>query len=302
MMTKINLKNTKVLCVGEMLWDMLPSGAKAGGAPMNVALHLKKFGFDSKFAGKVGNDQLGKQLKDFLVDNGMDISLIQTDTDLPTSTVEVILGANNEVRFDIIDNVAWDKIELTKELRNTAEETDVLIYGTLASRHSMTRDTILSLLENNCLKLIDVNFRSPYVEKEVVEQLLNKADIVKLNNEELRVVGSWYNKNYSTNELIKWFAEKYQNNMLCLTRGANGALIYHQNELIEHQGYKVNVVDTVGSGDAFLAGFLAIYLDSNQIVSALNYACATGALVATKTGATPHYEISEIEAIVSKNK
>ncbi len=292
-------KQKKILCTGEILWDMLPSGSKAGGAPMNVALHLKKFGFDSKFAGRVGNDRLGQSLKDFLVEKGMNTDLIQTDLHFPTSTVEVVLGPDNEVRFEIIDNVAWDRMELTDELRKIADESDVLIYGSLASRHSITRDTILSLLDNKCLKLMDVNFRPPFIDKEVIEQLLVKADIVKLNDDELKVVCGWHAIEGSDDSIIRWFAEKYGNRIICITRGARGALIYDHSELIEHHGYKVNVVDTVGSGDAFLAGFLAKYLDRRPLMEALDYACATGALVATKAGGTPHYELSEISDIIT---
>ena len=292
-------KQKKILCAGEILWDMLPTGSKAGGAPMNVALHLKKFGFDSKFAGRVGNDRLGQSLKDFLINKGMNTDLIQTDPSFPTSTVEVVLGPNHEVKFDIVDNVAWDRMELTTALRKSAEESDVLIYGSLASRHSITRDTILTMLDNECLKLMDVNFRPPFVDKEVIEQLLVKADIVKLNDDELKVVGGWHAVDGSVDRITTWFAKKYGNRIVCITRGANGALIYDQSELIEHAGYKVNVVDTVGSGDAFLAGFLAKYLDNRPLSEALDYACATGALVATKAGGTPHYELSEISDIIT---
>lgn len=300
-MTDKSKNSNKILCVGEILWDMLPTGAKAGGAPMNVALHLEKFGLEVKFAGRVGNDQLGRDLIDFLKQLRLDISLLQVDPELPTSTVTVHLGDDNSVRFEIIDQVAWDRIEMTKELQLAAENADVIIYGTLASRHAFTRETILSMFDNHCLKLIDVNLRAPFNTREVVEKLLLKADIAKLNDDELKGIGGWHNKSFGEKELTQWFAEKFHCKMVCVTRGANGALVYDQGKILEHRGYKVHVVDTVGSGDAFLAGFLARYLLGDPINKCLDYACATGALVAAKAGGTPDYQMNEIIKIIGSN-
>src|SRR5450759_438357 len=270
---ELSIRNPKILCVGEILWDMLPDGAKAGGAPMNVALHLKKFGFDVKFAGRIGFDQLGHDLKDFLNNQGLDISLLQVDSDLPTSTVKVYLADDHQVRFEIVDNVAWDRIELTDNLAEAAREASVIIYGTLASRHTFTRDNILSLLNNNC---------------------------IKLNDDELKVIAGWHRKLNDENNLTKWFAERFNCEIVCVTRGAHGALVYNKGRIYAHPGYNVNVVDTVGSGDAFLAGFLSVYLSGGKPENALDFACATGALVATKAGGTPEYHPDEIAKILGK--
>jgi fructokinase len=292
------MKN-RILCIGEILWDLLPAGAKAGGAPMNVALHLLKLGFEVRFAGKVGNDALGDSLRRFLQSNGLDISLLQVDDKLPTSTVVVHLGPDNQVDFEIVDNVAWDQIEFTDDLLDTSRKSDVIIYGTLAARHEFSRNTILSALKNTSgIKLIDVNLRAPYNKKEIVEPLLEIADIAKLNDDELRHIGKWYDKTGEEKELTKWLSDKYKCDLICITRGARGALIYNKGEFHEHPGFKVKVEDTVGSGDAFLAGFLANYLAGKDLYSSLEFACATGALVATRAGATPEYRIDEINEII----
>jgi len=293
----------KILCVGEILWDLLPEGAKEGGAPMNVALHLKKFGMEARFAGKIGDDLLGIDLKNYLEQQGLDTGLIQVDDKLPTSTVEVHLGSDgNDVRFEIVDNVAWDRIVLTQELKNAASKADAIIYGTLAARHTFTRSTILSILKrNSCLKLIDVNLRAPYYNKKVVEKLLESASIAKLNNDEIKIIAGWYGKDYSEKDLTQWFSDKYHCEIICVTRGAAGALIYSHGQFIEHSGFNVKVKDTVGSGDAFLAGFLAKYLAGESLDISLEYACATGALVATMTGATPTYKQSEIPEIIESH-
>jgi len=288
----------KIVCIGEILWDMLPTGAKAGGAPMNVALHLKKLGLNSIFAGRVGDDRLGTALKDFLIKQEMDINLIQTDPRFPTSTVEVILNSDHQVSYEIIDNVAWDRLELTNELKLACAEADVLVYGTLASRHALTNETIISLLDNPCLKVIDINLRPPFINQGVVEQLLLKSDIAKLNDEELKLIGSWHNQNLDLIDLTKWFAEKFKCHIVCITRGSRGALVFNHEEILEHPGYSVKVVDTVGSGDAFLAGFLATFQSGKSLIEALDFACATGALVATKAGGTPTYKLSDIQRII----
>lgn len=288
----------KIICIGEILWDMLPTGAKAGGAPMNVALHLKKLGLDSKFAGRVGNDSLGNALKDFMLNQGMDIDLVQTDPHFPTSTVEVILNSAHQVRYDIVDNVAWDRIELTDELKIACEKADVLVYGTLASRHAFTHNTIISLFDSPCLKFIDINLRPPFINQVVVERLLHKSDIAKLNDEELNLIGSWHNQNLDLIDLTKWFAEKFNCQIVCITRGSKGAIVFNHEEILEHPGYNVKVVDTVGSGDAFLAGFLATFQSGKSLSEALDFACATGALVATKAGGTPTYNLSDIQKII----
>lgn len=291
----------KVLCVGEVLWDLLPSGPKAGGAPMNVATHMRKFGIDADFAGRVGDDKLGNELKDFISRSGLSTNLIQTDYERPTSTVVVELCENNQVKFEIVDNVAWDGFEASDDIKAAAHKADVIIYGTLASRHSFARENILSLLENSSLKLIDVNLRPPFNTREVAEILLRKADIAKLNDDELRVIGGWHGKKPVEKDLAKWFSEEYNCKMVCITRGANGAIIYDGRNFSEHPGYKVNVVDTVGSGDAFLAGFLAKYLSGLAIGEALDFACATGAFVASKAGATPDYTIDDINRIFKRS-
>jgi len=298
---EIPKNNYKILCVGEILWDMLPTGPKAGGAPMNVAIHLKKFGMGAVFTGRVGNDQLGIDLKNFLIRHGLDTNLVQTDYELPTSTVKVHLGENHRVNFEIVENVAWDRLALTNDLQKVAEESNVVVFGTLASRDSITRETVFSLLEKCSVKLIDVNLRPPFNKKELVEKLIMRADIAKLNDDELNYISSWYSKSYDEKDQIEWFSEKYNCNMVCVTKGENGAVIYSDGQFYEHSGYTVKVADTVGSGDAFLAGFLAKYLSGTSLEKTLDFACATGALVATKAGGTPDYKLEEISLIQRMN-
>lgn len=290
----------KVLCIGEVLWDLLPTGAKVGGAPLNVAMHLNRFGINSSFAGRIGNDDKGRELMDFIKSHELSTSLIQTDMEKPTSTVKVELRSDNSVKFEIVDDVAWDRIELTETLQKAAWEADVIVYGTLASRHKFTRETLIKILGYKGLKLIDVNLRPPFIEKEVVETLLTISDIAKLNDDELRLLGNWNGKNYDEKGLAEWFCEKYGCRLLCVTRGEKGAFLYEKNNYFDHPGFKVKVRDTVGAGDAFLAGFLAKYLNQASPEEALGFACATGALIASKEGAIPDYNPDEVIEILQR--
>src|SRR5680860_374696 len=250
----MEIKNKQILCIGEVLWDRLPSGAKPGGAPMNVALHLNAIGQNVSIASRIGNDEPGKELKTFLENSGLNTELVQVDEHLPTSEVLVHLDENNNASYEICEPVAWDNLELTDSLMTKARQSGLFIYGTLASRNPLSRETIMNLLDYDAVKLIDVNFRQPYDSKEVVERLLAKTDIVKLNDDELFIFAQWYNKHkHNEQSLIKWFAQQYNLKMVCVTKGDKGALLYCEGEFYEHPGFKVNAVDTVGAGDAFLA-------------------------------------------------
>lgn len=296
----MQIKNKEILCIGEVLWDRLPSGAKPGGAPMNVALHLNAIGMDVAIASSIGNDDAGKELKAFLNKSGVDTQYIQEDESLPTSEVLVHLDENNNATYEICEPVAWDAIKLSDSLMEKAKNAGLLIFGTLASRNPIARQTIMRLLTYDGLKLMDVNFRKPYDKQEIVETLLQNTDIVKMNDDELVVFANWYNKHkYDEKSLIKWFAAQYNIKMVCITKGEDGAILYCDGEFYEHPGFKVNAVDTVGAGDAFLAGLISSLINVKTPDEALAFACATGAFVATKTGATPNYDMKEINSILS---
>lgn len=298
----MDIKNNQILCIGEILWDNLPSGAKPGGAPMNVALHLNNIGQNVAIASKIGNDERGQKLVDFLQSSGLNTDLIQVDENLPTSEVLVHLDQSNNATYEICEPVAWDNLTLTDSLVKKAKESGLIIYGTLASRNPESRNTILNLLENELVKLIDVNLRIPFHTREIVEMLLLKSDIVKLNDDELVAIAMWHNKQeLDEKSMVTWFAGEYNSEMICVTKGEKGALLYTAGKFYEHPGFKVNAVDTVGAGDAFLAGLIAAIFEGKSYSDALINACATGAFVATKTGATPKYDMDQINQIIYSN-
>lgn len=294
------MKNSdQILCFGEILWDNLPTGAVEGGAPMNVALHLKQFGIKSVIASSVGNDEKGRGLLEFLAKSGMDTRLIQISESLPTSEVKVWLNEKNNASFEIVEPVAWDDIRLTDDLLEAAIASKAIVFGSLASRNATTRETLKALLDLDILKIMDVNLRAPFVKREVIEPLLKRANIVKLNDDELIVIGSWLGLKGDVETLARQFYDFLSLKTLLVTRGEHGACLIHQNEFYHHEGFKVQVADTVGSGDAFLAGFLAASFDEKEMKTAIAEACAIGAFVATQRGATPIYNKEVITAILN---
>lgn len=296
-----NQQYKNIICFGEVLWDMLPSGAKPGGAPLNVAIHLNKQGLNPLLISKIGNDKEGEELNTFLHDSGINTDLIQIDKQLPTSQVLVHLDKNKNATYEICEPVAWDNIEVTPEIDNALKSVDLIIYGSLASRNKTTRETLLYLLKNsNATRLVDINLRSPYDKREWIEELLQISDFAKLNNDELKRIAEWNGINGDEPELTKWLAGFYQCETVCVTRGENGAIIYSDGELFEHPGFKVLVADTVGAGDSFLASLVSSLSENKSTQQALAKACATGAFVASQNGAVPHYSGNEIEKIIHK--
>ncbi len=288
-----------VICFGEVLWDLLPSENIPGGAPMNVAVHLNHLGIASQVISCVGNDELGAQLLSFLNQKGVNTSLIQIHSKKPTSVVKVILQANNDVTYQIVEDIAWDYISHNKATKKAVKEADILVFGSLATRNDKSRNTLLKLLPHARLRVFDANLRPPFYTRNRLESLLAQTDILKINHEELQIIGGWYTTNPNEDELIKAIRSKYALKMICLTKGSNGAILYSEDKIIVAKGYSVILKDTVGSGDAFLAGFLTKIMAGRSLSTALQFACATGSLVATYSGAVPTISQQKVMKLIN---
>jgi fructokinase len=296
-----NIRFNEIICFGEVLWDVLPAGKKPGGAPLNVAIHLKKQGINSAIVSSIGADSEGAELKQFLIAAGVDVRFLETDSSLPTSEVLVHLDAQKNATYEICEPVAWDNIQLNSKLESKAVKAGIVIYGSLASRNRTTRETLLHLLKSSdATRLLDVNLRPPYDSPEVVKDLLGLADFIKLNDEELFRIAAWNNKAGDEKDLIQWMAEFYNCPIICVTRGTNGAALFIGGEIYEHPGFKVNAVDTVGAGDSFLAGLVAGLSENRSPEKSLEYACAVGAFVASQHGAVPHYTKKDTAVLLNK--
>ena len=223
----MNGENKKVVCFGEVLWDMLPTGKKPGGAPMNVAYHLNRLGIHSTIISRVGDDGDGADLNGFLDHIGISTAFVQTDNQYQTSKVLATIGDDNEVKYDIVAPVAWDFIQYEDRFSTLLQETDVMVYGSLVARNETSRNTLLKLLEKAKYRLFDVNLRAPHYTPAVIDLLLQKADAIKLNIHELAEVSGWLG-NRSGNEYtgIGLLQDQYGLREIIVTKGAQGASYY----------------------------------------------------------------------------
>ncbi|RKR80844.1 fructokinase [Mucilaginibacter gracilis] len=287
----------EVLCFGEVLWDVFGEEKKAGGAPMNVAMHLVQQGVNANLISRVGNDALGNELVDFLKKNKLYSDLIQRDEKLPTCQVTVKLDEKQQATYTIPKPVSWDNIREEEPLRTKIKSARVIVFGSLACRTSTSRNTLLNLFENKMLKVFDVNLRAPHYELSTIETLAAMADVIKMNEEEANLLTGTYNE--PLKDKIVEFQKKYHCQTIIVTRGEQGAMVWHQEKFYEHPGFKIEVEDTVGAGDAFLATFIAGLLNKNPMAQILEQACGIGGYVASCRGANPVYNKAEIERIIN---
>lgn len=286
------------VCFGEMLYDYLPSGKYPGGAPMNVAVHLHRQGTAIQFISSVGNDEDGESLRQYLSERGLSTELIQTDADHPTGKVIADVTQSDDVKYDILQPVAWDFICPTEETVQAVQQADLLLYGSLACRHEVTRNTLLSLLPQAKQTAFDVNLRAPHYSTELIEELLGPADLVKVNEEEFALLSEWYLDGSTDEAAMRKLMQQYNLSTLCITQGAEGAILLYEDQLYFQPSFPIAVADTVGSGDSFLATLLTGLLHGKPPEETLRYACAVGAYVATQTGATPTLDTAAIEKIL----
>lgn len=291
--------NSTAICFGEVLWDILPTEKVAGGAPMNVAIRLQSFNINSSIISKIGNDNLGNQLLQLLTEKQVNTSLVQMDETLPTGEVLVHLDNTGTASYTIVNPSAWDAIEWSETLQQSVANANVFVFGSLSCRNEISKNTLFKLLSAAQFKVFDVNLRSPFYTTELVIELMEKANFVKLNDEELCIITKALGRNAATiQEQILLIAEHTNTNAVCVTRGKNGAVLYMNNYFYEHPGYKVTVTDTIGAGDSFLAALIMQLLAQKEPTEILPFACAVGSLVASKKGGTTMITSKEIEQLM----
>lgn len=294
-----NASNQTVICFGEVLWDMLPQGKMIGGAPLNVAYHLHKLGIDAPLVSRIGEDEYGKEIKAFIEKNGLPHAILQSDTHHLTGRVEVALQPNHEVRYEIVRDTAWDFIEYEDRIKELAQKAAYLVYGSLITRSKTSHDTLFRLMEHPLAKVMDVNLRAPFYSKDILEELIAKADIIKMNEAELQLISSWFGYTGNETERMKSLSDQFHLHICIVTCGSKGAYVLCENELFFEAGYQITVADTIGSGDAFLAGFLSSFINGVPLRQALKSANAMGAFIAQRRGGCPAYEKQEIQKMIN---
>ena len=284
-----------IICFGEVLFDVFPTHRKIGGAPLNVALRLASLGINAQIISRVGRDTIGSELLEFIQANKVPIALIQIDETNPTGEVLVQLDDKGSASYTIKYPVAWDEIELTPEIKSVQKNADALVFGSLVCRATTSYETLLKLIEIAKYKIFDVNLRAPFYKKEVLMELMQQSDFIKFNDDELFEICEFLDSPFhSLEQNMLFIAEQTNAKSICVTKGNHGAVLYHNGIMYYNSGYKINVVDSVGAGDSFLAGLLSKLLMDEEPQKAIDFACALGALVAGSEGANPIISVETI--------
>ncbi|PWU03914.1 MAG: carbohydrate kinase [Bacteroidetes bacterium] len=291
----------KVVCFGEILWDVLPDKKMPGGAPMNVAYHLNQLEIPTAMISRVGKDALGDEILKFIESKNLSSKYIQYDEEYSTGKVLATLHGN-EVSYEILQPVAWDYIRANQNVQDLVSKSEYFIFGSLVARSETSRQTLFQLLEIAPFKILDINLRIPHYDRKVLEYLMQHADLLKLNSAELELISGWYNLMGTEREKMVGIQNKFQLHTIVTTRGEHGAIVLADDNFYEHKGFQVKVADTIGSGDAFLAAFLSKFINSESPEKSIEFASALGAYVATQNGACPNYAKKEIEIFVDQHR
>lgn len=282
--------NKIIVGLGEVLYDVLPQGAKLGGAPANFAYHASQFGYEAVAVSAVGNDALGDQALKTFDENGL--KYIIPRVPYPTGTVNVKLDAEGVPTYTFTPNVAWDHIPFTPEMQEVAKNACAVCFGSLAQRSDESRESIMKFLEStpkDCLKIFDINLRGTFYDKETIQNGLHHCDILKINDEELIIVGRLFGyPGLDIEEKCRLIMKRYNLKMVVLTCGTNGSYVFAPNDFKSFKETpKVEVADTVGAGDSFTGCFTASILSGKSIEEAHALAVQVSAYVCTQKGAMP---------------
>ncbi|WP_299185103.1 carbohydrate kinase [uncultured Aquimarina sp.] len=289
----------KITCFGEVLWDIFPNHKKIGGAPLNVTLRLKTMGIDASIITKVGNDDLGEDIIQYINEQGLSLDTIQKDNQYHTGEVLVSLDKEGTASYEISRPVAWDFIENTQKAEEEVIISDAFIFGSLAARNDVSRNTLFKLFNKAKFKILDVNLRPPHYDTQLLNDLMKRADFIKLNDEELDEICIHFGIKESTlEEQIKSIAAYTNTSQICITKGGKGATLYYKKSFYHNDGYTIKVVDTVGAGDSFLATLISKLIQQIDPQTAIDYACAIGAMVAGSEGANPVFTDEEIQNFI----
>jgi len=278
----------KVVCFGEVLWDLFPEEKKLGGAPLNVALRIKSWGMDSQMISSVGNDIQGQEIIAQIKALGLDPKYIQINNKFDTGSVTVTLDQQDSASYEINHPVSWDKIELQPEHKELLYTSDAFVFGSLVARDSVSKKCLIDLLEIAPYPVFDVNLRVPHYSIPDVELFMSQSNFIKFNDEEIEeICVALGMKTKSLKEQIQFIANKTDTPTICVTLGKDGAVLFHEGVFYTQKGYPAQVMDTVGAGDSFLGTLLSLLLQEKTPDESLGKACAMGALVAQEKGANP---------------
>ena len=280
-----------VVGIGEILWDLLPQGKVLGGAPANFAYHAHQLGAEGYVISSIGKDELGEEILTQL--SNYDLNLYLEKVDYPTSTVIVKLSGKGVPEYEIIKDVAWDYLSLTPDSYHLASETDAVCFGSLAQRNSVSRKVIsdfVKLVPANALKIFDINLRQKFYSRDLIEDSLKMANVLKINDDELKLITGLFGwSEASDEELCQNLLNNFGLKLVALTCGTNGSHLYTESEQSSLSTPIVEVKDTIGAGDSFTAGMAMGLLTNKSLKESHSIAVELSAYVCTHDGAMPEH-------------
>ena len=283
----------QIVGIGELLWDLLPSGARMGGTTANFSVFCARLGNRAILASSVGDDQYGRTAASMLVQPNLDLQHLQLDPAHPTGTVEVAFSAGNQPSYIFPPGVAWDFIRLTPGLLEVARAVDAVCYGTLAQRHEVSRATIQAFIDataSHCVRVCDINIRMPWCTREVLQWSMDHATIIKVSDEELPLAFSSLGLQpaHTPEDAARSLLQSFPRcRLVATTLGAEGSLVTTREASFHHPGFPIKLVDTVGAGDAFTAGLVHAYLRGASLAKMAEVGNLCGSFVASQSGAMP---------------
>ncbi len=280
----------KILALGEVLWDLLPSGKQLGGAPANFTFHCRSLGADASLVTRVGDDDLGREVLDRFRSLGLPVDTVQIDPASPTGTVDVALAPDGQPLYTIRPDAAWDRIEANPLATARVAEAGAVCFGSLAQRDEPSRGSIRALVKAarpGALLMFDVNLRAPFVDRGVIEESLGLANALKLNDGELPALAAMFGLPADTRGAMAALADRFGLSLVALTRGPGGSLLLADRAWSDHPGVPVEVSDTIGAGDAFTSALVVGHLAGHPLDAINRHANAVAAFVCSRPGGTP---------------
>lgn len=276
-----------IVGLGEILWDVFPDRSILGGAPANFAYIAGQFGYEAYAVSAIGKDKLGEDIETVLKDKGL--KNVISKVDYPTGTVEVKLDGKGVPNFTIHENVAWDNMPFSDAMAQLASKTNTACFGTLAQRNEVSKISVrkfLAAMPKDSLKMFDINLRQNFYSKELIEESLQLATAMKINDDEVKAISTLFDfEDDNEQNICNYLLKEYNLELVILTKGTDGSFVFTNRETSYQPTQKVQVADTVGAGDSFTAAFVASYMNGDRITDAHKLAVEVSAYVCTQHGA-----------------
>ena len=289
-MTTTNKQRPVVVGIGELLWDEFPGGAHLGGAPVNFVNHVRAQGADGIVVSAVGDDDRGRRIVDEFARYGLTTDYINVYKGRETGYARVALDSNGIPNFQIVQDAAFDHLQLTPVLIDMARKADVIHYGTLIQRSARSRESLyeyLSYARSDSLRVCDLNVRQATLDRAIIDSSLRFAHLLKINHDELVLLSEMMMIAGSDEKVLYELMDLYDIELIACTYGKKGSMICTRDEVVKHAGYETEVVDTVGAGDAFTASLVIEVLGGSSIATAGDRANRLASFVCSQRSANP---------------